>query len=261
MGLSRDRWQAGRGHGRRGCNAGATIPRLRQPAAPSTAAATDPRPMHRRRNPAPNSHVSYTGFRRPDSRRIRHRRTFPDRRDPLHDPSLLAAAATVIGLATALPAAAQFQKPEDAVKYRKAAIHVMAAHFGRMGAMANGRAPFDAAAAAGQRRDRGHASTLPFAGFVEGTQGTEKGAPKANVWTDRGQVRRRRQEDAGRRAKLATSPPRPAIWTSSRPPSARPPAPARPATTTSASLDPARGGVTGARPVGTRPPAALRVAT
>jgi hypothetical protein len=33
-------------------------------------------------------------------------------------------------------AAAQFQKPEDAVKYRKAAFTVMAAHFGRIGAMA-----------------------------------------------------------------------------------------------------------------------------
>ncbi len=39
------------------------------------------------------------------------------------------------GIATALPAAAQFAKPEDAVKYRKAAFTVMAAHFGRVGAM------------------------------------------------------------------------------------------------------------------------------
>ncbi|MBL8235738.1 MAG: cytochrome c, partial [Bryobacterales bacterium] len=26
---------------------------------------------------------------------------------------------------------------------------------------------------------------LPFAGFVEGTSGTEKGQPKPNVWSDR----------------------------------------------------------------------------
>jgi cytochrome c556 len=51
------------------------------------------------------------------------------------------------GVATALPAAAQFAKPEDAIKYRKAAFTVMSAHFGRVGAMVNGRAPFDAAAA------------------------------------------------------------------------------------------------------------------
>ena len=45
---------------------------------------------------------------------------------------MLFAAAAVIGLASALPASAQFQKPEDAVKYRKAAFTVMGAHFGRI---------------------------------------------------------------------------------------------------------------------------------
>lgn len=47
-----------------------------------------------------------------------------------------------------VPAMAQFQKPEDAIKYRKAALTVMAAHFGRLGAMANEKVPFDAKAAA-----------------------------------------------------------------------------------------------------------------
>jgi len=93
--------------------------------------------------------------------------------------------AALVGLVTALPAAAQFQKPEDAVKYRKAAYTVMAAHFGRIGAMAQGRAPFDGAAAAANAAIVAQMSTLPFAGFVEGTSGTEKGTPKGNVWTDR----------------------------------------------------------------------------
>jgi cytochrome c556 len=98
---------------------------------------------------------------------------------------LLTAAAAVLGLATALPAAAQFQKPEDAVKYRKAGFTVMAAHFGRLGAMAQGRVPFDAAAAQANAEIVAQMSKLPFAGFVDGTSGTEKGAPKANVWSDR----------------------------------------------------------------------------
>lgn len=98
---------------------------------------------------------------------------------------LLIAAATVAGLLTALPAAAQFQKPEDAVKYRKASFQVMAAHFGRIGAMAQGRVPFDAAAATANADVVAFMSKLPYAGFVEGTSGTEKGAPKANVWTER----------------------------------------------------------------------------
>ena len=98
----------------------------------------------------------------------------------------LLTAAAVVGLATALPAAAQFQKPEDAVKYRKAAFTVMATHFGRLGAMANGRMPYDAAVAAANAGVVVDISKLPYAGFVEGTSGTEKGAPKANVWTERG---------------------------------------------------------------------------
>lgn len=91
----------------------------------------------------------------------------------------------VVGLCSALPAAAQFQKPEDAVKYRKAAFTVMGAHFSRIGAMAQGRVPFDGAAAAANAEIVANLAKLPFAGFVDGTSGTEKGTPKANVWTER----------------------------------------------------------------------------
>ena len=95
------------------------------------------------------------------------------------------AATTVASLLTALPAAAQFAKPEDAVKYRKAAFTVMAAHFGRIGAMAQGRVPFDAAAAAANAEIVADMAKLPYAGFVEGTSGTEKGQPNAKVWSER----------------------------------------------------------------------------
>ncbi len=98
---------------------------------------------------------------------------------------LAIAAIAAATLAAALPAAAQFQKPEDAVKYRKAGFTVMAAHFGRLGAMAQGRVPYDAAAAAANAQVVVNMSTLPFAGFVDGTAGTEKGQPKANVWSER----------------------------------------------------------------------------
>ena len=57
-------------------------------------------------------------------------------------------AIAAVALAASVPAMAQFQKPEDAVKYRKAAFTVMGAHVARIGAMANGRVPFDAAAVA-----------------------------------------------------------------------------------------------------------------
>ena len=95
------------------------------------------------------------------------------------------AATAVAALATALPAAAQFQKPEDAVKYRQSSMFVMGQHFGRVGAMVQGKAPYDAAAAAANIAVVASMAGLPFAGFVEGTAGSEKGTPKANVWTER----------------------------------------------------------------------------
>jgi cytochrome c556 len=94
-------------------------------------------------------------------------------------------AVAALALGTALPAAAQFQKPEDAVKYRQSAMFIMAQHFGRLGAMANGRVPFDAAAAQASADVAVTISRLPFAGFVEGTAGTQKGGASAKIWSER----------------------------------------------------------------------------
>lgn len=92
------------------------------------------------------------------------------------------AATAVLTLAAAFPAAAQFQKPEDAVKYRKAAFTVMANHFARIGAMANGKAAFDARAAQINAEIVNNMAALPWAGFIDGTAGGEKG-PKPEVWS------------------------------------------------------------------------------
>lgn len=97
---------------------------------------------------------------------------------------LLLAATAVAGLATALPAAAQFQKPEDAIKYRQSALTVMATHFGRIAAMAQGKVPFDAKAAADNAVIVREMSMLPFVAFAEGT---EKGLPtraKPEIWKE-----------------------------------------------------------------------------
>ena len=42
----------------------------------------------------------------------------------------LYATLATLAVTVSAPAAAQFAKPEDAVKYRKSALTVMAAHFG-----------------------------------------------------------------------------------------------------------------------------------
>ena len=81
----------------------------------------------------------------------------------------LMVAAGLAALLTSMPAAAQFAKPEDAIKYRKAGMTIMATHFGRVAAMANGRVPFDAKAAADNAELATIVSKLPFAGFVEGS--------------------------------------------------------------------------------------------
>lgn len=98
---------------------------------------------------------------------------------------LLLAVTTVAGLAVSLPAAAQFQKPEDAVKYRQSSMFVLANHFGRIGAMVNGKAPYDAGAAAANAEVVATMSRLPFIAFVEGTSSTDKGKASAKIWSAR----------------------------------------------------------------------------
>lgn len=85
--------------------------------------------------------------------------------------------------ALSAPAFAQFQKPEDAVKYRKGALTVMANHFSRIGAMANGRAPFDAKVAAESAVIVETMSKLPWEGFVAGTDKGDTAALPA-IWTE-----------------------------------------------------------------------------
>ena len=97
----------------------------------------------------------------------------------------LLAAFTVAAAAISLPAAAQFQKPEDAVKYRQSAMYVMGNHFGRIGAMANGRVPYDAATATANAEVVATMSRLPFIGFVEGTASTQKGGAKDTIFSKR----------------------------------------------------------------------------
>ena len=82
-----------------------------------------------------------------------------------------------------LPAAAQFQKPSDAVDYRKGAFTVMSAHMQRIGAMANNKAPFDAKAVQANVDVIATLAALPFTAFGPGTDVGRTGA-RPNVWTE-----------------------------------------------------------------------------
>lgn len=90
-------------------------------------------------------------------------------------------AATAVAFAA--PASAQFAKPEDAVKYRKNALFVMQQNFGRLGAMAAGKAPFDAKVAADSAAVADFMAKLPWAAFAEGTDKGDTRA-KPEIWKE-----------------------------------------------------------------------------
>jgi cytochrome c556 len=93
----------------------------------------------------------------------------------------LAIAAAAITLA--VPASAQFAKPEDAVKYRQSAMFIMGQHFGRIGAMVNGRAPYDPKAAADSAELVAEMAKLPWPGFAPNTDKLSQKA-KSDIWAE-----------------------------------------------------------------------------
>ncbi len=109
----------------------------------------------------------------------------------------LAAAAAVL----AAPASAQFAKPEDAVKYRQSALSVMGTHFSRIGAMANGRVPFDAKAAQENAQVVNDLARLPWAGFGPGTDKLSAKA-KPEIWTEQAKFKDHADKMVAESAKL-----------------------------------------------------------
>jgi cytochrome c556 len=93
--------------------------------------------------------------------------------------SVLALAALAATVAT--PASAQFAKSEDAIKYRQGSLFVMGQHFSRLGAMANGRVPFDAKVAQENADIVASMARLPWAGFGAGTEG---GKAQPAIWKE-----------------------------------------------------------------------------
>ena len=104
----------------------------------------------------------------------------------------------------ALPAAAQFAKPEDAIKYRKASLSVMGTHFSRLGAMATGKAPYDAKAAAENADIVAAMSKLPWAAFTEGSDKGETRA-KPEIWKDSAKFKEAGDKMQAELAKLAVA--------------------------------------------------------
>jgi cytochrome c556 len=110
-------------------------------------------------------------------------------------------ALTVAAIAFTAPASAQFQKPEDAVKYRQSALTVMGTHFGRIGAMANGRVPFDAKSAQDSAHIVATLSSLPWAGFAANTESLKSRA-KPEIWKEQAKFKDASEKLVAETAKL-----------------------------------------------------------
>jgi cytochrome c556 len=95
----------------------------------------------------------------------------------------------LLGLAGATQAAdLAFQRPDDAVEYRQGAFNVISKHFGRIGAMVNGKMPFDAAVAQADADLLVTLSTLPWQGFKENTKDASSKV-KPEVWSEMGKFK------------------------------------------------------------------------
>ena len=97
-------------------------------------------------------------------------------------------------LLASLPAAAQFAKAEDAINYRQSAFAVLGHHFGRLGAMANGKMPYDAKVAAADGDIIAAVSALPFTGFVPGTEKGHGTKVRPEAWKELPKVKEMEQK-------------------------------------------------------------------
>ncbi len=112
----------------------------------------------------------------------------------------IAAAATL--LTVAVPASAQFAKPEDAIKYRQGALTIMGTHFGRLGAMVSGKAPFDAKSAAENATIVAEMAKLPWAGFAANTDKVGNTKAKSEIWLEQVKFKEHNEKLVGDTVKL-----------------------------------------------------------
>ena len=118
--------------------------------------------------------------------------------------AILSIMSAALAFTLALPAQAQFAKPEDAIKYRKASFTVMSAHFGRLGAMANGRVPYDAKAAAENAEVVSALAKLPWTAFGDGTDKGETRA-KPEIWKETAKFKEASDKMVAEMGKLNTA--------------------------------------------------------
>ena len=96
-------------------------------------------------------------------------------------PFAIAIAISTVVSAFSAPAFADFQKTEDAIKYRQSSLSLMGTHFSRIGAVVKGEASFNKEDVAKNAAIVNMLSSLPWQGFGPGTE-----SPKAlaSIWSE-----------------------------------------------------------------------------
>ncbi len=110
-------------------------------------------------------------------------------------------AALALGATLSLNAAAQ-AKPEDLVKQRRAALTMVAKYFAPIGAMVQGKAPYDAKIVA---RNAGYLETLsamPWDGFVASTESVKETRAKPELYKEKAKFDQMATDMQGAIAKL-----------------------------------------------------------
>ena len=100
--------------------------------------------------------------------------------------------------------AQQFSKPEDAIKYRQSALSVMGTQFAQIGAMVQGKVPYDAKVAADSAAVVEVLAKLPWAAFGPGT---DKGETKARpeIWSEGAKFKDAQEKLIAESTKLAAA--------------------------------------------------------
>lgn len=115
--------------------------------------------------------------------------------------AVLALSAALVGVSASADTL-KFGKSEDAVKYRQSSLFVMSQHFGSLGAMANGRAEFNADLAKQNGAVLETIAALPWQAFGAGTEG---GKTKPEVWSQKAKFDEHTNKFVAEAGKLAAA--------------------------------------------------------
>jgi cytochrome c556 len=110
------------------------------------------------------------------------------------------AIAALLVAAAALPAVSQQMKPENQVKYRRAAYQLMNLNFGSLEAMAENKKPFNKDEAVRNAEFVSMLSTVPKGFFGEGTDKDTRAKPE--IWKNRADFDAKMDKMTGEAAKL-----------------------------------------------------------